>query len=50
MNLKILTIEQLKALEERLYEREDDGEIVWREKDEVIRELFRRRISIETSR
>jgi hypothetical protein len=42
MNLKILTIEQLKELEERLYEMELDGEDVWLEHDKVTAELHRR--------
>ena len=42
MNLKILTIEQLKQLEERLYDREVDGEDVWFERDQVLNELIRR--------
>jgi len=42
MNLKILTIEQLKELEERLYDLELDGEDVWFERDQVLWELIRR--------
>jgi len=42
VNLKILTIEQLKELEERLYDLELDGEDVWFERDQVLWELIRR--------
>jgi len=42
MNLKILTLEQLKELEERLYDLEIDGEDVWFERDQVLNELIRR--------
>ena len=42
MNLKILTLEQLKELEERLYDMEVDGEDVWFERDQVLWEIISR--------
>ena len=39
MNLKILTIEQLKELEERLYDMELNGDDVWFERDQVLWEI-----------
>ena len=42
MNLKILTIEQLKELEERLYDLELDGEDVGLERVCVISEIVSR--------
>jgi len=44
MNLKILTLEQLKELEERLYALELDGEDVWFERDQVLWEIIFRGI------
>ena len=44
MNLKILTIEQLKELEERLYDLEVNGEDVWFERDQVLWEIHFRGI------
>lgn len=41
-NLKILTLEQLKTLEENLYDRDLDGEDVGNEYDQVVWELERR--------
>ncbi len=49
MNLKILTIEQLKQLEERLYDLEIDGEDVWFERDQVIWEIIFRGIEDDHS-
>jgi len=49
MNLKILTIEQLKQLEERLYDLEIDGEDVWFERDQVIWEIIFRGIEDDNS-
>ena len=49
MNLKILTIEQLKQLEERLYDLEIDGEDVWFERDQVIWEIISRGIEDDNS-
>ena len=42
MNLKILTVEQLKELEERLYDRELDGEDVKITLDQVMWEILMR--------
>lgn len=42
MNLKILTVEQLKNLLERLYDMEAEGEDVGVESDKVVWELHRR--------
>ena len=42
MNLKILTIEQLQQLEERLYDMELDGEDVGIERDQVTWEIIMR--------
>ena len=44
MNLKILTIEQLKQLEERLYDREVEGEDVKEERHQLLMEIISRGI------